>query len=789
MILSTYRFAAVPLLLLAFVIERGIAQTPPRRPRGIYAVVNITENINQQRKANPSVTPAQLVTYFSNLYSDLLTNPAIAGLVLQAHWDTLNPNPPSSANAYDWSYVDAAFSSAATWNGQNPARAPKTVQLIVTPGFQSPPWLLDQIPSCDGLFQSPAQIPASCGKVTITGYVEGGDGTQLPLPWNPVYKAAWKTFLTALAGRYTSNPTFVSIAVAGPTASSAEMILPNPGNTPAQSQFGGISVEDVWLRLLAFQYPNQQAYQKSDQAFIDEWNAAIDLYGQLFSGLTLVATTGNGLINFSNSGFTIPSAFSFDCMKAPDMDCAAETTILSHFVDPSVGGANAKATQESGMEASRGINTENLGIAGVKQLALNTASFTSPSSQILAGSQFNTSFANSTLEEGCTSTFPPNANDKPAACSIPSTCTTQACLPVTCIPQACLAPGVTQADLSSYKQFSEVPAKYLIPPEQAEYNVLHVYFNGTRSAPSFGGTQGMAPLNYLQIYSPDIQYATTHANAPANVVQTSGATVSVSAQDLLNLAGQKLLEIAEPPLPQPQINNGGIVNNASYSASAVAPGEIAAIFGTNLTDGTSCLPPDCNPTFAGDGKLNTVMAGAQVTVNSIPVPIFYATPVQLGVQIPFEATGNSASIVVSVNGRMSASGTLNLTAVSPGIFTATADGKGTGAITHVNGTPVNAQNPAHPNELVIFYATGLGQVAPAVATGALPGEISNTVAAVTLSIGGVTVIPDFAGLAGCCVGLNQINARIPAGVIPGNAVPVVLNIGGKSSNMATIAVQ
>ena len=51
------------------------------------------------------------------------------------------------------------------------------------------------------------------------------------------------------------------------------------------------------------------------------------------------------------------------------------------------------------------------------------------------------------------------------------------------------------------------------------------------------------------------------------------------------------------------------------------------------------------------------------------------------------------------------------------------------------------------------------------------------------------MIPDFAGLAGCCVGLNQINARVPAGVSRGNAVPVVLSISGKSSNAATIAVQ
>ena len=102
---------------------------------------------------------------------------------------------------------------------------------------------------------------------------------------------------------------------------------------------------------------------------------------------------------------------------------------------------------------------------------------------------------------------------------------TNGCLPVSCIPQACLAPGVTQAALASFTNFSKVPANDLISAEQALYNVLGVYFDGTPVASFFGGTPGAAPLNYLQIYSPDIQYATANANAPAQVVE-NGVTVS-----------------------------------------------------------------------------------------------------------------------------------------------------------------------------------------------------------------------------------------------------------------------
>ena len=175
------------------------------------------------------------------------------------------------------------------------------------------------------------------------------------------------------------------------------------------------------------------------------------------------------------------------------MDCAAETTILSHFVDSSVDKTDSKATQTSGMEASR-VNGLNLGVASVKLLSQRTAQSNAPSAQILGGAQFNTSFSVDAAVEGCT-----------------------------------IKGGCTSG----------------ISPEQAEYNVLNVFFDGTVVASSFGGTPGGAPLNYLQIYSPDIQYATTHIHAPAQVMQTNGTSITITAQDLLNLASEKLLQIAE----------------------------------------------------------------------------------------------------------------------------------------------------------------------------------------------------------------------------------------------------
>src|ERR1700730_4115538 len=217
--------------LLALLLGLGVAQvgaavaplpTPPV-PLGVYAVVPVDQVLAAQfpgvNKNSISLPAAN--TFLNGFYSGLLNNPAVSGLALQVHWDTLNPNPPTAANPYSWAYVDDAFSSVDSWNLNNPTEVPKTIQLIVTPGFNSPSWLLNELMSCDGLFSSPAVPLAACGKVTFTHLTQTVDGNALPMPWNATYQSAWKTFLTALAARYngadsTGNP-LVSIAVAGPT--------------------------------------------------------------------------------------------------------------------------------------------------------------------------------------------------------------------------------------------------------------------------------------------------------------------------------------------------------------------------------------------------------------------------------------------------------------------------------------------------------------------------------------------------------------------------------------------
>ena len=51
--------------------------------------------------------------------------------------------------------------------------------------------------------------------------------------------------------------------------------------------------------------------------------------------------------------------------------------------------------------------------------------------------------------------------------------------------------------MAGFKTLGQVPGKYLIPPEQSEYNVLKVYFDGTPAASLFGGTNGTVAFKTL----------------------------------------------------------------------------------------------------------------------------------------------------------------------------------------------------------------------------------------------------------------------------------------------------
>jgi uncharacterized protein (TIGR03437 family) len=116
------------------------------------------------------------------------------------------------------------------------------------------------------------------------------------------------------------------------------------------------------------------------------------------------------------------------------------------------------------------------------------------------------------------------------------------------------------------------------------------------------------------------------------------------------------------------------------------------------------------------------------------------------------------------------------------------DSTGQIALFHADGTPVNKDNPANRDEPLTMYAVGLGPTTGGKVTTGAPSP-SNPLAetgTVNVYFGNpswtqAAIIVDWSGLAPGWVGLYQLNLRVPGFHINGNALPVMLRVGGVDS--------
>src|SRR5262249_7625571 len=126
-----------------------------------------------------------------------------------------------------------------------------------------------------------------------------------------------------------------------------------------------------------------------------------------------------------------------------------------------------------------------------------------------------------------------------------------------------------------------------------------------------------------------------------------------------------------------------------------------------------------------------------------------------------------------------------------GIFPRRGSGSGrAGAINRDSATNGGGAR-AKGGSIVALYLRGAGQTNPAGADGqpgADPLPVPNL--PVTASVGGKTANVKYAGGAsGLVAGVIQVNVEIPAGVTPGSAVPVTVQIGSNSTQPnVTIAI-
>jgi len=250
---------------------------------------------------------------------------------------------------------------------------------------------------------------------------------------------------------------------------------------------------------------------------------------------------------------------------------------------------------------------------------------------------------------------------------------------------------------------------------------------------------------------------------------------------------------------QPVVGAGGVVNDANYSPNGVAPGSIAAIFGTNLA--TTIPQPATIP-------LSTTWSDVMsVTFNNIPAGLYYVSSGQINAQVPFNVlpagqNSGTVNIVVTRNSGASAPQSVPIVQASPGIFTANTSGTGQAIATDNNDNAIAAPAGSipglttHPISIssqhaLIVWCTGLGAVTPSIGNygAASDGIFRNTMLKPVVTIGGVTATFIYSVLS------PQFASEYQIGVVPGpatptgSAVPLQIQIGGvTTSDKVTIAV-
>jgi uncharacterized protein (TIGR03437 family) len=227
----------------------------------------------------------------------------------------------------------------------------------------------------------------------------------------------------------------------------------------------------------------------------------------------------------------------------------------------------------------------------------------------------------------------------------------------------------------------------------------------------------------------------------------------------------------------------GVVNAASSAppGNPISPGEFVTLYGTGLAKSNQSAAPPYPP------SLN----GVSVSINNKPAPLYFVSPGQLNVLVPFATTGPTATIVVQNNSVNSNTVTVPVAATSPGVYSLDQSGSGGGAILHADYTLVSPAKPAAAGETVLIFLTGLGAVTPTLSDGTAgtTGTLYRANTDLVVYVGGQQATVAFKGQAPGFPGLYQLNVTLPQGLKgPGN-LPLAIQTQNAYHDQVDISIQ
>jgi uncharacterized protein (TIGR03437 family) len=289
-----------------------------------------------------------------------------------------------------------------------------------------------------------------------------------------------------------------------------------------------------------------------------------------------------------------------------------------------------------------------------------------------------------------------------------------------------------------------------------------------------GGISGGPYATIASLTGTDIR-TYTDVSGPDNILIPGGTyyyvvtALSGAAESVPSPEAQAVIPTSEPGAPASTFISG-LANAASF-AQTYAPGAAVSVFGSQLAPSVGS---------AANIPLPLSVAGVAATVNGVAAPLYFISPGQVNLQIPYETPANETATLQIDNNGQAASQTFTVAAAAPGIFV-----DQSGAIVP-NGS-------AGSGQITTLFVTGVGNLNPSVATGAAPAaetpvaDLPQPAQTTIMTVGGFGALIDFVGVPPGLVGVMQINFTVPSGVATG-AQPVVVTVGGVASAPAQLNV-
>jgi uncharacterized protein (TIGR03437 family) len=226
---------------------------------------------------------------------------------------------------------------------------------------------------------------------------------------------------------------------------------------------------------------------------------------------------------------------------------------------------------------------------------------------------------------------------------------------------------------------------------------------------------------------------------------------------------------------------------ASFELTPVAPDAIVSAFGTLLATQVAA---------ATSLPLPTTLGGTTVEVNGRPAGLLFVSAGQINYIIPSNTEIGLANVVIRAGDGTVSRGTVQVGSAAPAVFTASSDGTGVPAalvrrfrnnqeLPSVLAGQLDAQSKWIPRPIdlgpegdIVFlelYLSGIRHAPD-------PNGDGNANESVHLVLGGVEIVPLYAGAQGSFVGLDQLDAEIPRSLLGRGKVSLSIIVTGVASS-------